>query len=143
MHGQHLPQSHGGSDVPCGDQAQKDQICRYRVGGIFAEGSSCISEHSAQCLTKLNIDFSKFQPRQLKHKMIENAYLVFCMTDGQKELLNGFENVYSISEVAGFQIPDPYGGTLQDYERTAALIRKAVCIIIDKYFTDVSDIQKK
>ena len=75
--------------------------------------------------------------------MIENAYLVFCMTDGQKELLNGFENVYSISEVAGFQIPDPYGGTLQDYERTAALIRKAVCIIIDKYFTDVSDIQKK
>lgn len=103
--------------------------------GIFAEGSSCISEYSAQCLTKLNIDFSKFKPRQLRHKMIESAYLVFCMTDGQKELLNGFENVYSISEVAGFQIPDPYGGTLEDYERTAALLRRAVCAIIDKFFS--------
>ena len=102
--------------------------------GIFAEGSSCISEHSAQCLTELGIDFSKFKPRQLKHKMIENSYLVICMTDGQKELLNGFSNVYSISEIAGFEIPDPYGGSIEVYKRTAEMIEKAVKIIIMKYF---------
>lgn len=113
---------------------QKIKFVDTASAGIFAEGSSCISEHSARCLTKLGIDFSKFKPRQLKHKMIENSFLVICMTDGQKELLNGFSNVYSISEIAGFEIPDPYGGGMDVYERTAEKIARAVKIIIKKYF---------
>ena len=111
--------------------------------GIFAEGSSCISERSAQCLTELGIDFSKFKPRQLKHKMIENSYLVICMTDGQKELLNGFSNVYSISEIAGFEIPDPYGGSIEVYKRTAEMIEKAVKIVITKYFSAESGAERR
>lgn len=67
--------------------------------------------------------------------MIENSYLVICMTDGQKELLNGFSNVYSISEIAGFEIPDPYGGSIEVYKRTAEMIEKAVKIVITKYFS--------
>ncbi len=103
--------------------------------GIFAEGSTSINEHSAACLTALGIDFSKFHPRQLKHAMIENSFLVFCMTASQKELLNTFPNVYSISEIAGFEIPDPYGMDLEAYRATAERIRRAVDAIIDRFFT--------
>ena len=52
------------------------------------------------------------------------------MTDGQKELLNGFENVYSMSEVAGFQIPDPYGGTLSEYIDVRDEIARAIPYIV-------------
>ena len=102
--------------------------------GIFAQGSESISESSAACLRSLNVDFSKFKPRQLRHKMIESSFLVFCMTADQKELLNDFENVYAVKDVCGFDIPDPYGGDIEAYRRTADLICRAVDIIIQKFF---------
>ena len=102
--------------------------------GIFAQGSEPISESSAACLRSLNVDFSKFKPRQLRHKMIESSFLVFCMTADQKELLNDFENVYAAKDVCGFDIPDPYGGDIEAYRRTADLICRAVDIIIQKFF---------
>ena len=55
--------------------------------GIFAENSTAISPQSAACLRQMGLDHSKFKPRQLKHKMIESAFLVVCMTEKQKELL--------------------------------------------------------
>ena len=102
--------------------------------GIFAQDSIAINAHSAECLTALGIDFSKFKPRQLKHTMIEASYLVICMTAGQKELLDGFDNVYSVREICGFDIPDPYGCDLETYRRTAKLLSRAVDAIIEKYF---------
>ena len=102
--------------------------------GIFAQDSIAINAHSAECLTALGIDFSKFKPRQLKHTMIEASYLVICMTAGQKELLDGFDNVFSVREICGFDIPDPYGCDLETYRRTAKLLSRAVDAIIEKYF---------
>lgn len=104
--------------------------------GIFAENSKEINEKSAACLTALGIDFSKFHPRQLKHKMIETSFAVICMTRAQKELLNSFDNVYSMDEIAGFEIPDPYGQELSVYQKTAEIIRQAVDKIIDRFFHD-------
>ena len=77
--------------------------------GIFAENSSCINENSAACLTELGIDFSKFRPRQLKHKMIENSFLVICMTNSQSELLDSFDNVHSVEEIAGVMLGNHKG----------------------------------
>lgn len=102
--------------------------------GIFVQEGSFIHENSAACLRERGIDFSKFHPRQLKHKMIENSFLVVCMTDGQKELLNAFENVHSISEIAGFEVPDPYGQGIEVYRATARLLERAAAAIIGKYF---------
>ena len=95
--------------------------------GIFAENSLEIHPNSAACLTCHGIDFSKFHPRQLNHKMIENAYAVICMTDAQKELLNGFSNVYSIRDV---------GRGAEEYQKTYELLLVAVDKIIEKFFTE-------
>lgn len=104
--------------------------------GIFAENSLSIHPNSAACLTEHGIDFSKFKPRQLNHKMIENCFVVICMTDSQKELLNGFENVYSIRDIAGFDIPDPYGRGLEEYHKTYEMLLIAIDKIIKKFFTE-------
>lgn len=113
--------------------------------GIFAEKSKEISPNSAACLVSRGLDFSKFHPRQLKHKMIETSFAVICMTEGQKELLNGYENVYSVKELAGFDIPDPYGQEISVYEQTAQLIERACNGIIQKLFPGEgkNDLRKK
>lgn len=102
--------------------------------GIFADINGNLSIGSAVCLEKLSLDYSKFKPRQLKHKMIENCYLVICMTSEQKALLDGFSNVYSVQEIAGFEIPDPYGKGQDVYDSTAMLIQKAIDVMIEKFF---------
>lgn len=102
--------------------------------GVFAEEGGTISQNGAACLSARGIDYSKFHPRQLKHKLIESSYAVVCMTAAQKELLNGFENVYSIKEICGFDIPDPYGCALPVYEDTARMIERACAALIEKFF---------
>ena len=53
--------------------------------GIFASNSEAIHPLSAACLDERRLDYSKFRPRQLKHKMLETSYMVVCMTREQKE----------------------------------------------------------
>ena len=77
--------------------------------GLFAPADGTINPASAACLDRMQLDYSKFKPRQLKHKMIGSCYLVVCMTPDQKALLEGPENVYSIRDLVGIDIPEPYG----------------------------------
>lgn len=103
--------------------------------GIFAANSESIHPMSAACLRERNIDFAKFVPRQLKHKMLENSYLVVCMTREQKDLLKGSGNVYAVSDLIGFDVDDPYGGTIEEYRRAADELQRTACAIIEKFFT--------
>ena len=57
------------------------------------------------------------------------------MTRSQSELLNSFDNVYSMEDIAGFEIPDPYGQSLDVYRKTAEQIKAAVDKIIDRFFS--------
>lgn len=104
--------------------------------GIFAAAGSAINEKSAACLFARGIDFSKFLPRQLKHRMIENSFLVVCMTKEQKDLLGGTGNVCCVHDLTGFDVPDPYGGNMQQYEHTAKLLEATAEAIVRKYFAD-------
>lgn len=110
--------------------------------GIFAQNSTCISENSALCLTELGLDYSKFHPRQLKHKMIETCFIAVCMTRSQSELLNSFGNVYAMEDIAGFSVPDPYGQNLAAYKETARLLQIAAGKIIEKFFSENESEQK-
>ena len=65
------------------------------------------------------------------------------MTQEQKALLEGTENVYSIRDIAGFDIPDPYGQEQEAYDRTAKLIGKAVDIIIKKFFAEGQNVKQQ
>ena len=104
--------------------------------GIFAKNSVAINEKSAACLASRGIDFSKFVPRQLRHKMLENSFLVVCMTREQKALLGGTGNICCVHDLTGFEVPDPYGGSAEEYEQTAKLLEATAEANIRKYFSD-------
>ena len=108
--------------------------------GIFAANSESINPLSATCLDERKLDYSKFHPRQLKHKMLETSYMVVCMTREQKDLLKGSGNVYAVSDIIGFDVDDPYGGTIEEYRRAADELQETAAAIIEKFFaSDESD----
>lgn len=119
-------------------KARKIKFVDSASAGIDAKNSVAIHPNSASCLSEHGIDYSKFKPRQLTHKIIENCFIVVCMTDAQKELLNVFENVYSVTDIAGFEIPDPYGGDLAEYRLTFDRLNIAIDEIIDRFFVEDS-----
>lgn len=106
--------------------------------GAFAKGNTAISENSAACLDERRLDYSKFHPRQLTHKMIEASFIVVCMTWQLKELLNTFPNVYAMEELTGFDIPDPFGLGMDAYRKTAERLSLAAERIAALLFPDGS-----
>ena len=105
--------------------------------GIFAKDSSAMNPRSARCLEARGMDVSKFRPRQVTQAMIAKAYACVCMTREQKEILFcGQDNLYCMEEIAGFSVPDPYGGTQELYERTARLLERAAAAAAEKFFPD-------
>ena len=103
--------------------------------GLFAAQGDSINPNAAACLSARGIDFASFKPRQLRHKMIENSFLVVWMTEEHKKIIDSFENVCCAAEFIGCDIPDPYGGSLALYENTAKMLEKLAEEIIRRYFS--------
>lgn len=107
--------------------------------GIHAEVGSQISLNSAAALQEYGIRISKFKPTQLTQKIIEEAYLVICMTESQRQILDGCGNITSIAQLCGFNVFDPYGGDLERYRMTRDQLITACEIIIEKIILKSGD----
>ena len=100
--------------------------------GLFAEVGGDMSENSRNALDEIGLKNEKFAPRQLTQAMIDKSYAVICMTDKQKQIIEGCGNVYSMRELCGADIPDPYGCDMEVYRRTRDALCRACDIIIEK-----------
>lgn len=101
--------------------------------GINAEVDGTISKNSAIMLDELGIDYSKFKPKQLTQKVIDECDLVICMTEMQKFILQDCGNVVCVKDFCGVDIPDPYGQGEEAYRITRNALIKACDVIIDEY----------
>lgn len=101
--------------------------------GINAEISGSLSEYSRTALLEQGIEFLNFKPKQITQKLIEASELVITMTLSQKRLLERFSNVFCISDICGYEIPDPYGGNLAQYIQTRDALKEACHILIENY----------
>lgn len=102
-----------------------------RSAGLRAETGGRMSPNSAQALTEAKIPFSEnFEPRRLTDKMIKEAYAVVCMTESQRSALAGYPNVTSMYALAGKEIPDPYGQSIDAYRVALRNIRECLPRVI-------------
>jgi protein-tyrosine phosphatase len=101
--------------------------------GINAEVNGTISPNSKKVLQDMGLDCTNFKPTQLTQKKIEASIVVITMTGNQKQLLEGCGNIACISDICGYEIPDPYGGDLNLYKKTYDAIDRACDEIIEKY----------
>lgn len=114
--------------------------------GIEAAKNGNINPKSAAVLSENGLSLENFNSRMLDRALLENAYAFVCMTDGQRDILMDIRwnilrkagavelenNVYSFSELAGYEIPDPFGKDLNCYRQTFVRLSEGMSAIIGK-----------
>lgn len=116
--------------------------------GTQASETSFINPKSSEVLSENGLSLDNFNSRRLDAELLKSAYAIVCMTDALRDWLmelrwsvlrkEGFSeienNVYSFSEIAGYEIPDPYGKDIDCYRRTFALLSEGMPRVVEKLF---------
>lgn len=112
--------------------------------GIEASGKSNLNPKSAAVLSENGLSLENFNSRILDRELLEEAYAIVCMTDAQRDILMDVRwnllrragaaeienNVYSFSDLAGYEIPDPFGRDIACYRQTYCKLTEGMSAII-------------
>ena len=89
----------------------------------------------------------KFSSTKLNERILRDSYAIVCMTETQREYLldarwhalrkAGVEgdivnNVYSFSELTGYEVLDPYGRDIDCYRYVFGLLEGGMSALIEK-----------
>ncbi len=102
-----------------------------KSAGISAAYGHAISNGSKKVLEKEGIELNHAS-QPLSEELIQWADEVLTMSSTHKQIVEErypHQNVSTLQEAAGKEghdIQDPFGGTDEDYEQTAKMIKKAV-----------------
>ena len=97
--------------------------------GLYAQNGASASENAVLAAKELGCDLSHHKAAQITGEMLENADLVLTMTAAHKASLPKSEKIMTIAEAAGMpndEVPDPFGGSLEDYRNCIAKIKKLI-----------------
>ena len=110
-----------------------------KSAGLAASPGAPLSEHARRLLEDKLGRKVEHSARQLTDEMIRQSDWVFTMTSQHRDavlsLVNGKEDrIALLQEFAGQSgdIPDPYGGSLQDYQRMVETVEQAVKVLVAK-----------
>ncbi len=101
--------------------------------------------NSLRTLVNHGLSIENFSPTQLTDELLKNACAVVCMTEAQKDGLLSYaqgymqeavEKIYAFSDFCGVSIPDPYGLSIDAYEKTYLALEGGMSEMIDKLFTE-------
>lgn len=123
-------------------QAQPEPLRSLKVisAGVAAHTGEPISENSVVALRKVGIDISHLHSQGLTQKMLDDALVVFGMTESHRSIIRARArpapaHVYLFREFlpppANKEIGDPYGGPLKLYESVRDEMVEAVPAIIE------------
>lgn len=107
--------------------------------GIHAEVGGSISRHAVEALAEVGASCDKFKPRQLTQKILDGSVLVVTMTSAQKQVLEGCAHVLSVKDICGYEVPDPYGGTIEDYRAARDAINRACEVIVKNFIPNYKE----
>ncbi len=105
---------------------------RVKSAGLNATDGHKMSKNSATALKKMGYKPYGFKAQRVSAVLLLKSDMTICMTEEHKNYIKNFPNVYSMKEVAGEDIPDPYGGDLTTYIKASHKIEDACNVIIDK-----------
>lgn len=121
---------------------------KIRSAGLRAKKGDTLNPKSAQALAEAGLELLEFKPAKLTPAMLRQSLAVVCMTDSQRDVVmdmrwqafKGQEvdetevenNVYSFSELVGYEVLDPYGRDMDCYRYVYRLIDTAKELVLDK-----------
>jgi protein-tyrosine-phosphatase len=99
---------------------------RIASAGTWTNDRLLASENSRLAMLARKLDISKHRSKCITAKIMQEYDLILTMERGHKEALHAefpeqARNTFMLSEMVGgrFDIEDPYGSTLDDYQKTA------------------------
>lgn len=115
---------------------ENDLDVRIESAGMFAAGGEKASDNAVRALKKYDIDLSSHRAQPVSEELLEKCDLILTMTEAHKMLLSRFapDKVYTLMEYSGSEgdIPDPYGGDLDEYEETAQALYDALVDVAER-----------
>ena len=92
-----------------------------------------MNSYARKALNELGVKPRKFLPKQITEKLLKSHNAIICMTKKHKDALYGFNNLYTVSELAKIDgdVIDPYGKDYEAYIETAKLLYKSCSIILN------------
>ncbi len=126
-------------------KARKLRGFKVCSAGIGAKKGTPMNEKSAQVLEEHGIKLGKFSSAPITEKLLKEAFIFVCMTERHKDFLMDMRwdvlrkageediqnNVYSFYEVAGYDIPDPYGFGIEEYRQVYEMLDGGMSALID------------
>ncbi len=109
---------------------------RVDSAGLYATEGHKMSRNSMTALRKMGYKPYGFKAKRATAAVLLKSDLIICMTEDHKNYIKNFPEVYSMREIAGEDIPDPYGGDLNAYIKTSHKIEDACNIILNKIINE-------
>lgn len=110
--------------------------------GVMCAGPSPASQYAVLAAEQNHADLSNHTAKQVTEALLEQADYIFTMTQGHKQMLERMApqyrnhifllNAYAKGSPDAADIPDPYGGTLEEYLQCYAVLEASVAQILDK-----------
>ena len=115
--------------------------------GISAKSGDTLNPLAKRALEEKGLSCDQFVSTLLTEKILTESFAIICMTERQRDLLmdmrwnalrkKGEEeienNVYSFSEISGYEVYDPYGKGYDCYEYVFGLLDAGMSALIEKF----------
>ena len=115
---------------------EKELDARIESAGLFANDGEAASANSVDAMKDYGIDLSGHRAKNVNAELLEQVDLALTMTASHKMALKQYlgDKVYTLCEFAGENgdIPDPYGGDLEEYKICADKIYNALLKVAEK-----------
>lgn len=110
--------------------AERNLDIRIESAGLFAADGDMASDNAIKAMIPYGIDLTLHRSKPVTGDLINKSNLILAMTEAHKKVLESVagDKVYTLGEYAGTDkdIPDPYGGDLEEYAECAAQIHDAL-----------------
>lgn len=108
--------------------------------GVCAADGDKINEKAKSALKKRGITVRRFEAKRVTAELAKKQNAIICMSQSQARAFVGFNNVYTIGELAGVgEISDPYGLNQAAYDDALSVISRACNVIAELLIKELAE----
>ncbi|MBZ4665200.1 low molecular weight protein arginine phosphatase [Mahella sp.] len=116
------------------------EAIKVMSAGVAAMDGQPASANAIEVMREMGMDISRHRSRELNAELVAQADLILTMTLQHKRHVlmmfpESYDKVFTLKEYAdcgSSDIPDPFGGSLEDYKESADEIRQALSRLVEK-----------
>ena len=121
-----------------------EQYGQFQVAsaGVMCAGPSPASPQAVAVAEQNGCNLSQFTAKQITAELAEQADYIFVMTSSHKRMLDSvlpqcsaktfLLNAYAMGDPSAPEIPDPFGGTVEEYAQCFAVLEACIGQVFEK-----------